>query len=95
MKRLLILGCACLCCGAGGSAQVTPRNLLEKEVDLAGLRKVLVSQPAWKPFPRSPAEWAKVLPDSIIKTLIRQGESRLNGPFPGVPASVTLDFFRN
>ncbi len=95
MKSLLILACACLFFGVRGSAQVTPRNLLEKEMDLAGLRKVLVSQAAWKPFPRSPAEWAKLLPDSIIKTLIRQGESRLNGPYPGVPASVTLDFFRN
>jgi hypothetical protein len=86
---------ALLVAGSAASGQVTPRNLLENEMDLAGLQKVLVSQAAWKPFPRSPAEWTKLLPDSILKTLIKHGETYLQGPFPGVPASVTLDFFRN
>jgi len=81
--------------GARVRGQVTPRNLLEEEMDLAGLRGVLVSQATWKPFPQTPAGWAKLLPDSIIKTLIKHGEACLNRPFNDVPASVTLDFFRN
>jgi hypothetical protein len=95
MRRLLIWMFALLVAGSAAPAQVTPRNLLEKETDLAGLQKVLVAPAAWKPFPQSAAGWVKILPDSIIKTLIRHGEAYLNGPFPGVPASVTLDFFRN
>src|SRR5579863_3122947 len=94
MRSLLISACALLLAGMA-NAQSTPRNLLEKEMDLAGLRKVLVSQPAWRPFPQTPAGWAKILPDSILKTLIKHGEACLNRPFAGVPASVTLDFFRN
>jgi hypothetical protein len=81
--------------GSAGSAQTTPRNLLEKEMDVVGLSRVLVSQAAWKPFPQSAAGWRRILPDSILKTLIRHGEACMNGPFPNVPASVTLDFFRN
>jgi Heparinase II/III-like protein len=94
MRRLLISACALLLSGIA-NAQLTQRNLLEKQMDLSGLRKVLVSQPAWRPFPQTPAGWATLLPDSIIKTLIRHGEACLNRPFTGVPASVTLDFFRN
>jgi hypothetical protein len=95
MRSLLIsiLTSLLLCPVANG--QLTPRNLLSKEIDLAGLQSVLVSPAAWKPFPQSAAGWAKLLPDSVIKTLIKNGEACLNGPFPGVPASVTLDFFRN
>ncbi|HLZ86783.1 MAG TPA: hypothetical protein VKQ52_06080, partial [Puia sp.] len=77
------------------NAQLTPRHLLEKQIDLAGMQKVLFSKAAWKPFPRSAAEWEKILPDSIRAVLIRNGEACLQGSFPNVPASVTLDFFRN
>jgi len=95
MRSLLISILAVLILSPTANAQLTPRNLLEKEIDLAGLQRVLVSQAAWKPFPQSPAGWIKLLPDSIIKTLINHGEAYLQGPFPNVPASVTLDFFRN
>ena len=95
MKRLLISVLAFLLFGPAVNAQVTPRNLLEREMDLAGLRKALVSSAEWKPFPQTPARWATLLPDSIIKTLIRHGEDCLTRPFTGVPATVTLDFFRN
>jgi hypothetical protein len=84
------------------NAQLTPRNLLEKETDLAGLKSFLVSQAAWKPFPQSAAGWEKILPDSIRAIVIKNGEACLQGAgigsgelFPNVPATVTLDFFRN
>ncbi|HTR30308.1 MAG TPA: heparinase II/III family protein [Puia sp.] len=99
---MLISIVALLLPGVVANAQVTPRNLLEKNIDPGGLRKVLVSKSAWRPFPQSPAGWAKILPDSIRATLIKNGEAALQGPlsgggqlFPNVPASVTLDFFRN
>ena len=95
MRSLPILVFACLVIGSRVGAQVTPRNLLEKEMDLAGLHGVLVSRAAWRPFPQTPAEWAALLPDSLIKTLIRHGEACLGRPFTDIPASVTLDFFRN
>src|SRR5580698_9638294 len=91
MKWLLIF----LILGHAADAQLTPRNLLEKQMDVAGLQQALLPQQAWKPFPQTPAEWKNILPDSIIKTLINHGESSLQGPFPNIPPSVTLDFFRN
>jgi hypothetical protein len=95
MRSLPISILAFLILSLSANAQLTPRNLLEKDMDLAGLQYALIPQQTWKPFPQSAAEWEKLLPDSIIKTLINHGEACLNGPFPGVPASVTLDFFRN
>lgn len=95
MRSLPIWSFAFLFLFSAAHAQVTPRNLLEKEMDVAGLQQGLIPRESWKPFPQSPAQWAALLPDSILKTLIRHGEACLNGPFPGVPASVTLDFFRN
>jgi hypothetical protein len=94
MRSLLISILASLILGPPGNAQST-RNLLEKEIDLSGLHNALISQAAWKPFPQSAAGWAKILPDSIRAILIKNGEACLQGPFPNVPASVTLDFFRN
>ena len=76
-------------------AQLKPRNLLTTELSPSGLQQVLVSQQQWKPFPRSAAEWEKVLPDSTRAKLIRNGETGLKEAFPNMPASVTLDFFRN
>jgi Heparinase II/III-like protein len=95
MRRLLISIFSFLFFGWATYAQVTPRNLLQKEMDLAGLHGVLVSRAAWRPFPQTPEGWATLLPDSLIKTLVRHGEACLNRPFNDVPASVTLDFFRN
>lgn len=95
MKRLLISILTFLLLSPAANAQLTPRNLLAKETDAAGLQKMLVSQENWKPFPQSAAGWEKVLPDSIRTTLIKNGEACLHEPFPNVPASVTLDFFRN
>ena len=96
MRSLLISVLAFIFLSPAGSAQVTPRNLLLQEIDLAGLQRALVSQAAWKPFPQSPAGWGEILPDSIRAILIKNGEACLfQGAFPNVPASVTLDFFRN
>lgn len=95
MRILLISILTTLILSPAANAQVTPRNLLEKQADPAGLQKALLSQAAWKPFPQSPAGWIKLLPDSVRKILIKNGEVCLHGPFPNVPATVTLDFFRN
>src|SRR5258706_10976518 len=76
-------------------AQVTPRNLLQKNCPTERLQQVLVSQAAFRPFPQTPDEWKKILPDSILQQFVRNGEEALKGNFPTVPASVTLDFVRN
>lgn len=77
------------------AGQITHRDLLQKNCPSSHLSKVLVAQAAYRPFPKTPVEWKKVLPDSVIQYLIRNGESALKENFPNVPASVTLDFVRN
>src|ERR1700722_3075781 len=76
-------------------AQLTSRHLLQKDLGTEDLQQVLVSQRRWQPFPQAAAGWEKILPDSIRARLIQNGEACLTAPFPNVPATVTLDFFRN
>lgn len=76
-------------------AQKTSRNLLQKNCPSERLQQVLLNQEAFHPFPQTPGEWKKNLPDSMLKLLIKNGEDALKENFPIVPATVTLDFSRN
>jgi hypothetical protein len=76
-------------------SQVTPRNLLQKNCPPGKLKQVLVNQKEFEPFPKTPAQWKKILPDSMISLLVKNGEDALKEDFPGVPATITLDFLRN
>jgi hypothetical protein len=76
-------------------AQITPRNLLQKNCSPARLKQVLLKQADFHPFPRTTEDWKKILPDSILQQLVRNGEHALKEDFPNVPASATLDFIRN
>ena len=76
-------------------AQITHRNLIQKNCPYSKLQQVLVSQASFKPFPKTADEWKRMLPDSVSKTLITNGENALKENFPNVPASVALDFIRN
>lgn len=76
-------------------AQLNPRNLLQNNCPPEKLNQVLVKQEAFHPFPTEPSEWKKILPDSIQRVLIKNGEEAIKGNFPVIPATVTLDFVRN
>jgi len=75
-------------------AQVTQRNLLP-EFTQQSLIQSLIPQQEFKPFPQTPEEWKKVLPDSVIKHIISNGELSLKKEFVGIPATVMLEFIRN
>jgi len=76
-------------------AQVIQRNLLQKNCPPGKLKQVLVSLDAFHPFPQIPAQWAAVLPDSMMHLIMKNGEDALKENFPPIPATVTLDFVRN
>jgi hypothetical protein len=76
-------------------AQITHRNLLQKNCPPARLQQVLMKQGDFHPFPQTPEQWKKILPDSMLQLLVRNGEDALKENFPPVPATVTLDFSRN
>ncbi len=86
---------ACLLLPLFTLSQITPRNLLQKNCPPEKLQQVLVDQNDFHPFPKTPAEWQNVLPDSLLQYLINKGEEALKENFPNVPATVTLDFLRN
>jgi hypothetical protein len=77
------------------TAQITPRNLLQKNCPSERLQQVLIPQKDFHPFPQTPLQWKDKLPDSILRLLIKEGENALKENFPNVPATVTLDFSRN
>ena len=95
MRSLLLSFLAVIIFTPPTDAQLTHRSLLEKGFTGATLQQALIPRQQWTPFPRSPKEWEKVLPDSIRRKLITNGEVCLKEPFPNVPATTTLDFFRN
>lgn len=77
------------------NAQITHRNLLQRTWPASRLEQVLISQSTFRPFPKTPAAWKQILPDSILQQLVRNGENGLKESFPNIPASITLDFIRN
>ncbi len=75
-------------------AQVTQRDLLAK-FSVTDIKQSLITQKKWKPFPKLPAEWAQKVPDSVIRSMIKQAEGIMKQPFTSIPASVTLEYVRN
>ena len=76
-------------------AQVTPRNILAQKYSLAEVKSALVSKGQWHPYPTTPAEWQAAVPDSVIRNIIEAGEKNLKYDFPGISATVSLDFVRS
>ncbi len=74
-------------------AQVTRRDLLQ-QFSIQQVKQSLIPQNEFKPFPQSADGWKKVLPDSVIKKLIHNGELALKREFKNIPATVTLEYVR-
>ena len=75
-------------------AQLTQRNLF-KPFTIAYIKEVLVSPGKWHPFPATAQEWHRILPDSIIRQYISNGDSSLQQTFPAVSAIGFLQFIRS
>ena len=58
-------------------AQITHRDLLQKNCPASRLKEILVSHSSLHPFPQTAADWKKVLPDSILHYLMQNGETAL------------------
>jgi len=73
-------------------AQVIHRNLLQSYVP--GLRSELIPRGDFHPFPESPAAWRALLPDTMVRNIIKGGEDALHFEFRPIPATLTLEFVR-
>jgi hypothetical protein len=76
-------------------AQVTPRNILAQKYATEQVRQALLPLSQYHPYPTTPAEWQKAVPDSFVKAIIKAGEAALNADFQPVSATVSLDFVRS
>ena len=75
-------------------SQITQRDLLAK-FSVNDIKQSLISQNNWKPFPKLPSEWTNQVPDSVIRSIIKQAEGIKNTPFTSIPANITLEYVRN
>lgn len=76
-------------------AQVVQRNILANKYNLLAVQQSLIPKNQWKPYPLTPEEWRKKLPDSIFNKLIKTGETTLKYKFEPISASTSLDFVRS
>jgi hypothetical protein len=84
-----------VCLGMSNSnAQISHRNLLP-EFTNQQLTQSLITQEEFKPFPQTPEGWQKILPDSVIAQIIKNGHKALDKPFEEIPATVMLEYVRN
>jgi hypothetical protein len=95
MKSLFLVPLSLLLCCLHSQAQLIPRDILAKKYSQEQVKKALVPRSQYKPYPTTPAEWAAAVPDSVLKSIVKTGEERLNYTFEPISASVSLDYIRS
>ena len=83
-----------LCCFMVGKAQLVQRNLFTP-FTAEYIRQVLPAPGKWHPFPTTADGWHLLLPDSVIKQYIANGDSALRQDFPALSAVSFLQFSRS
>ena len=90
MKRVMIVFAVLGCFSV--NAQVTHRNLLMNKYTLADIKQAIVPIEKFKPFPTTPEEWKQQVPDSVLQSIIADGESGLKFKFNSVSFKSILAF---
>lgn len=90
LTSLLVLGCL----GSSVYAQVVQRDLLSSKFPITAIQQYLPQKAEWNPFPKTAAEWAGRVSDSVRSALLQQAETALHQPFQSIPATVTLEYVR-
>src|SRR5689334_22351923 len=75
--------------------QVTQRNLLSHHFSLDDVRRSLISQNKWHPYPTTPAEWKARVPQSELDEIVMRGDTALKKEIPQVTATLLLEYVRN
>jgi hypothetical protein len=76
-------------------SQVKERNILMKKYSLEFIEKNLIPKDQFKPYPKTPEDWKKVLTEPQIKEVIALGEKALEAPIPELTATMAMDFARS
>lgn len=92
LKTLILL--VLICSSNYGQAQLAQRNLFKLFTE-EQIKQVLISPGKWQPFPVTAEEWHKILPESVIRQYIVNGDSSLHQDFPAISATGFLQFTRS
>lgn len=93
MRYVLILLSACLALTT--HAQQIQRNILSRKYPAAAFKESLLPAKDWKPYPRTPEEWAEVVPDTVLNLLVTAGEKALEKEMTQTSASLLLEYVRS
>ena len=76
---------------------VAPRRLLERQVEAAGLDRVLVPREAFRPYPPASdrAAWDRLVSEDRRRVFVAAAEKQLEAPWEVLPATRFLDFVRD
>ncbi len=79
------------------SAPRALRRLLERQVEAAGLDRVLVPREAFRPYPPASdqAAWERLVPEDRRRVFVAAAEKQLEAPWELLPATRFLDFVRD
>ncbi len=76
-------------------AQVTQRNIFAKKYSLDDVKKTLIPLKEYHPYPKTPEEWKANVPDSVLNTIIANGEKLIDFKFEGISGTTSLDYVRS
>jgi hypothetical protein len=79
------------------AAAPSPRRLLERQLEAAGLERVLVPSESFRPHPpaRDRAAWERLVPEERRRAFVAAAERQLETPWAVLPATRFLDFVRD
>jgi hypothetical protein len=75
--------------------QITQRNFLAGKLTIDFVKTNLIKQNEWLPYPKTPAEWKSRLPENILNSIVKKGETTAKKEIPNVSATLLLEYVRN
>ncbi|WP_353720495.1 heparinase II/III family protein [Dyadobacter sp. 676] len=93
-KQLSALAALLLLAGIAADAQPFDRNLMAK-FGREEIAASLISKDQWRPFPKTTAEWERMVPPGTRQALIADAGRYLNKSFAALPAASILEYHRS
>lgn len=77
------------------NAQVTSRNILETLFKPEQVSASLTAKEQWNPYPKTPEDWQKAIPDHIRLAIMTEAEKLLSFKFEPISGTISMDFKRS
>ena len=76
------------------SAQTTRRDLLAGKLTLDDIKRELIPQNKWQPYPKTAAEWKERVPADVLDEIVKRGDQLIDKPVPATSATLMLEYVR-